>query len=147
MKIRFYLPEGEEIHEYSLGDIDIYNDDKVLSSSHNARHQMMIFISISDLSQGIESLLTNDAQKNYEFVGTDSSFQLLINRTQGKLSITSSNKKIMNTTHEELVQALWQCWKDTEKYTEFISHDSSVYLDMIDAKSSFQRTFANIIQK
>jgi hypothetical protein len=146
MNIKFYFPKEEEIHEYSLGNLDISIGDQLLSSSSYSRHEMMVFISLSELSNGIVNLLTDNSRKSYEFVGNDSSFQFLISRAQDKISITSSHKRItMQTTHEELVRALWQCWQDIEKCAEVISHNSSVYLDMIDAKALFKKTFTSII--
>jgi hypothetical protein len=51
----------------------------------------------------------------------------------------------MHTTPNGLVNALWECWQDIEKYTASINNKSSVYLDLVDAKLYFQKEFENML--
>jgi hypothetical protein len=146
INIRFYFSEDEEISEYSLGDIDVTVDGQTLSSASDPRNAMMVFISLVNLSSGVVNLLKTDSKKSYEFVGTDSSFRFVIDRNQDKVTILSDQSKItMHTTSNDLVNALWECWQDVEKYTASINNESSVYLDLVDAKLSFQQTFKNML--
>jgi hypothetical protein len=146
INIRLYFSEGEEISEYSLGDIDLTVDDQTLSSASDPRNAMMVFISLVNLSSGVVNLLKTDPKKNYEFVGTDSSFRFVIDRNQDKVTILSDQSKVtMHTTPNDLVNALWECWQDIEKYTSLISNESSMYLDLVDAKLSFQKAFESIL--
>jgi hypothetical protein len=146
INIRFYFSEDEEISEYSLGDIDITVDDKILSSANDPRNAMMVFISLVNLSSGVVNLLKTDSKKSYEFVATDSSFRFVIDRNQEKVIILSDQSKVtMHTTPNDLVNALWECWQGIEKYTASINNESSVYLDLVDAKLSFQKVFESIL--
>jgi hypothetical protein len=146
VNIKFYFSQDEEISEYSLGDIDITVDNQTLSSASDSRNAMMIFISLVDLSYGVVTLLKTSSKKSYEFVGTDSSFRFAIDRNQDKLTILSDQSKVtMHTTPDDLVNALWECWQDIEKYTSLISNESSIYLDLVDAKLSFQKAFESIL--
>jgi hypothetical protein len=142
--IKFIFLGNEEIHDYSLGDLEISVDNQVLSSHGNSRNKMMVFISLVDFFYGIISLITDGTKKEYEFIGADSSFQFLITKSNSELSITSIQEKItMSTTADEMVQAMWQCWKDAEKYLPDIEHDSAVHQDMINGKKAFIKAFEN----
>jgi hypothetical protein len=146
VNIKFYFSQDEEISEYSLGDIDITVDNQTLSSASDSRNAMMVFISLVDLSYGVVTLLKTSSKKSYEFVGTDSSFRFAIDRNQDKLTILSDQSKVtMYTTPNDLVNALWECWQDIKKYTSLISNESSIYLDLVDAKLSFQKAFESIL--
>ncbi len=144
--IKFYFPDNEEISEYSLGDIDISNDEKLISSKGDSRKLMMVFISLSDFSDGIVNLIHKKSQKEYEFIGTGSSFRLLINCHEDRVFINNPQQKtIVDISCAEVVKALWECWQDIEKYITELDKKSSVYLDLVSRKDIFEKAFANII--
>jgi hypothetical protein len=146
LSIKFHFPEEEDIHEYSLGHMDISAEENLLSSSGKSQRLMMVFVSIVDLSDGIIHLLSDKSCKDYEFIGTGSSFNLRISRNGNKVSIKNNEQQItIATDSEELVKALWQCWQDTEKLAGGIDQDSSAYLHMAEGKVRFQEVFVKII--
>ena len=144
--VKFYFPDDEEISEYSLGDVDISTDEKLISSKGDSRKLMMIFISLSDFSDGIINLIHKKSQKEYEFIGTGSSFRLLISCHGDMVSINNPQQQtILDMSCSEIVKALWQCWQDIEKYIVNLDKKSSVYLDLIYSKDTFKKTFATMI--
>jgi hypothetical protein len=48
LSVKFYLAPEEELHDYSLGHIDISTGDQLLSSSGESQRLMMIFVSLVD---------------------------------------------------------------------------------------------------
>jgi hypothetical protein len=51
LSIKFHFPEEEDIHEYSLGHMDISAEENSLSSSGKSQRLMMVFVSIAVLNQ------------------------------------------------------------------------------------------------
>ncbi len=144
--IKFYFSDDEEINEYSLGDVDISTDEKLISSKGDSKKLMMIFISLSDFSYGIINLIHKKSRKEYEFIGTGSSFRLLISCREDRVFINSPQQQVtLDMSCSEMVRALWQCWQDIEKYIVDIDKKSSVYLDLTSSKDTFEKTFAMML--
>ena len=146
LSIKFYIPDEEDVHEYSLGHMDISIGDQLLSSSGKSQRLMMVFISFVDLSNGIVGVVSDKARKNHEFIGTGSSFRLLINRNDDEISIKNAEQQItLSATIGEVAKALSQCWQDIEKLAINLDRESSAYLHMVSGKESFQKAFADIL--
>ena len=72
----FERSETDAPHGFELGDLTVVIDPglSVTSKGRTPDAGMMIYISMGDLMDGVASLLSGDRQ--YHFVGTDSSFSL-----------------------------------------------------------------------
>jgi len=66
--------------DFDLGDIEFKFGDETVSSRGSSRLSNMVYISVSDLIDGL--LRINNGLKKYEFVGADSSFIVNFERTK-----------------------------------------------------------------
>lgn len=114
-KIEFSLssPAGE-VHEFDLGDIEITTESKVVSSKRRSPDQsMMVFIAASDLLSGLLNLYLNRKKKEFEFIGADSSFQLVFKKNKvGKLEIYHEREKLGEINAIELVRVAFKAAND-----------------------------------
>jgi hypothetical protein len=99
--IEFCLSSSHEVHEFDLGDIEVMIDSKVISSKNRIPDQsMMIFLSASNLLDGLVDLCLNKKRKQFEFTGIDSSFLLIFRRSERRKNKGIKNKGRKNENDE-----------------------------------------------
>ena len=93
-KIKFSLaPIDAELSEFELGNIDIQIDGSVITSKNKTPSQsMMIFIAVSDLLDGVSTMI-EQKRKEYLFVGADSSFKVLFRQNKTGVSIVNEGNE------------------------------------------------------
>ena len=103
----------EEIDSYSRGHITLQGRHKTISSKiskSNTNQSMMIFISLSELLDGICVLLSVPERKTYDFVGVGCSFEFFIVKKDASNLIltTAKNELIDEITSEKFIEIIWQ---------------------------------------
>jgi hypothetical protein len=89
--------------DFDMGDLEFVFCDQIVSSRGNSRLLNMIYISISDLINGL--LRLKDGGKHYLFVGVDSSFTIRFERKGQGVNIFYK-KKYGPFSLRELLQAV-----------------------------------------
>lgn len=114
ISIKFNLSDvgDSSVHEFDLGNIALEVDGDVITSSGKAPDQsMMIFIAASDLLGGIKSLL-NGNNKEFKFIGADSSFCLVFKKSNDdKVSIYSEGTIWKEVSSSELYNSAYDAAK------------------------------------
>ena len=83
MKFHFFrrpttLPNG-----FDLGDVRVEGEGGVATSAGHVPDQgMMIYVALTDLLDGLQGLLAK-SRREFEFIGTDSSFRLVFRHGKG----------------------------------------------------------------
>jgi hypothetical protein len=93
-------------HEFDLGYMEIeIGSQKITSRDLLGRGQMMIFLSITSLLDGVISLVNNN---NYSFAGEDSSFAFILKkRANGDISLIYDKREFCKVALNDLVKATW----------------------------------------
>ncbi|MGB3757945.1 MAG: hypothetical protein WBA07_16455 [Rivularia sp. (in: cyanobacteria)] len=137
------LEEG--IDSYTRGHITIQGEHGIISSQKMINNQsMIIFISISDLLDGIRIFLINQSQRIYHFVGVGCSFQfLLVKETSNKFRLTNLKSEIIDEmTRLQLIESVWQEVKAFMfKYGDSIDEDEIIKNDLTDSIKEFEKQF------
>ena len=137
------LKEG--IDSYTRGHITIQGEHRVISSKEMRNNQsMMIFVSISELLDGIRVFLINPNKKKYHFVGVGCSFQFfIVKQALNKFKITNLKSEIIDeVTQFELVEAIWQEVKAFMlKYGDFLNEKEVVKNDLTYSVEEFKKQF------
>jgi hypothetical protein len=144
IKLKSIEPE-EKVDSYSRGHIEIQGKYGVISSEKlNKDQSMMIFISIVELLDGIRLFFLNQDNQKYNFVGTDSSFQFfLIKSESDKFRLTDINNKLIDeTTQLDIINAVW---KEVEtfisNYDYFLDEKEIVKNDLTGSINAFKKQF------
>lgn len=137
------LKEG--IDSYTRGHITVQGKHGIISSKQSKNNQsMMIFMSTSQLIDGIRSFLINQNQRIYHFVGVGCSFQfIIVKQSSHKFRLTNMKSEIIDeSTQLELIEAIWNevkvfmlkygCSLDEN---EIVKHDLTVSIE--DFKKQF----------
>ena len=135
------------IDGYSLGDISIKGDYGYLSSSRDtgSNQSIMIFISLSNLLDGITSL---NNSKQYIFKGIDSSFDFCIFRNKKGIIVTDKKRrKIAEASKKEFIQTVWESVnKFVSKYRTSLEDGEAVTIDLDNSIKEFKKQFSDIIE-
>lgn len=135
------------IDGYSLGDISIKGDYGYLSSSRDtgSNQSVMIFISLSNLLDGITSL---NNSKQYIFKGIDSSFDFYIFKNRKSIIVTDNKRrKIAEAGQKEFIQTVWESFnKFVTKYRASLEDGEAVTIDLSNSIKEFKAQFLNIIE-
>lgn len=136
--------EGE-INSFSMGHIILKGKKGNLSSKRTDTTQsMMIFISLSELLYGVRSFISDVGKKNYNFVGTGSSFQFFLFKEKDEIVLRATNgQEVDRLTQLELIKAIWEGTREfTLKYSQFLEEKEIVYKDLHDSIKEFKKQFS-----
>ena len=91
---------------FDLGDVRLDAKDGVATSVGHAPDQgMMIYVALTDLLDGLRRLVTTSGRE-FEFIGTDSSFRLVFRRgTGGRLKVKHRAATIGDATATDVARA------------------------------------------
>ena len=91
---------------FELGDLEFRGEaGAATSNSINPNQSMMLVLSIINLLDGLRQFLSTPKEKEYEFIGVDSSFRVVFRRlTNDTISISSDHNLIHSTTSSQLKQ-------------------------------------------
>lgn len=131
LKISFYItPIDNTISGFELGGIEIFHNENIISSKNKFPDQsMMIFISISDLLEGIISISKNKKQQ-FRFIGTDSSFIINFEISNKYIFLESLDEKI-KIEYDIFIENLYNSsLLFYEKYVKEIGYNDSVMVDL-----------------
>jgi hypothetical protein len=136
----------EELDVYSRGHITFQDGNTILSSQDLFPNQsMMIFIALVELLNGIRLFIVNSNKQEYNFVGTDCSFQFfMLKEGINQVAILDSKKKIIferiNTLN--LIKIVWDSiasfWV---KYSCYLDKEESIYKDITASIEKFKQQF------
>ncbi|MEM7717504.1 MAG: hypothetical protein AAF349_28845 [Cyanobacteria bacterium P01_A01_bin.68] len=99
----------EDIDSYTRKHITIQGKRGIISSQDMKNNQsMMIFISLSELLDGIRLFLINPSQRIYHFVGIRCSFQfIIVKQTFNQFRITNLKSKTLDECNQfELIESI-----------------------------------------
>lgn len=100
-----YRDDSDELAtDFDMGDLEFVFGDYTVSSRGNSRLSNMIYVSISDLIDGL--LRLKEGGKRYEFVGADSSFILQFERNKQGVQVQHGKNKHGPIPLHELLEAV-----------------------------------------
>ncbi|UOG74197.1 hypothetical protein MTX78_19000 [Hymenobacter tibetensis] len=131
----------DEISAFEQGDMEIHQNDSVISSCNKVPDQsMMIFVSLSDLLDSVYKVILGGHNK-IKFIGTDSSFSIDIGK-EGKLLYIGNAEVKMFVNHKELASSLYN-----EAYAFYMLYrkklEENSYFDLRDSLSNFKSNCLN----
>lgn len=136
IKVKYTLESRDfPVSGFEMGDLEIDVNNLLFSSkAGGSRHLMMIFLSIIELLNGLNSFLCSK-KRSYEFVGVDSSFILLFKKiSNSKLLIEQGGNSKVEVLSKELIEEVLigseKFWKDTK---QLLNHNDPIIKDMEDA--------------
>lgn len=127
---RIYRNDDEQpASDCDMGDLEFAFGDDVISSLGNARLTNMVYISIFDLIDGL--LRLKNGAKRYEFVGADSSFVLLFEKSKKGIYVWHKKSKHGPVPLQELLMAV-NAGMETffAKPLNILPRDGAVYADL-----------------
>jgi hypothetical protein len=140
MKFDIFLhPLGDNISGFDLGGISIQiNDTEFTSANKKPAQSMMIFIALSDLLDGIRCLWEGK-EKEFKFVGADSSFTILFRKDEKNILYLEAGKQIAETDFKEFRD---QCYFGIERfylsYCDKIAPDDDAIFDLKNSLSQYK---------
>ena len=137
------LEEG--IDSYTRGHITIKGRYGIISStSMKSNQSMIIFISISELLDGIRIFLINQSQRIYHFVGVGCSFQfIIVKQRSNQFKLTNLKSEIIDEmTRLELVESFWKEVKSfVLNFSDYLGEDEIVKNDLTVSIEEFKNQF------
>ena len=147
---RFELVDASErVHGLDLGHITIAAPTGEISSKGRKPDQaMMLFLSISNLLDGVSRVASAAKGATFRFCAVDSSFEIVFARKKGdEIGISCDRKSFGAAPARELVEALWAgvvalCHADSGRLDRHADASSRAAFGDFDASvSDFSRTF------
>lgn len=135
------------IHKYIYGDITIVGQyGSVSSKQYKTVKSSMLFISITELLDGVRSLVLNN-EKQYDYLSIGSGFTFHIIRKKNHFIITDvQNKLIAKSTSKELIQSIWNpVNKFITKYRPYLEEGAGVTIGLDDSVKDFQTQLAEYL--
>jgi hypothetical protein len=134
----------EEIDSYTRGHITLQGRHKTISSKLSNKNQsMMIFISLSELLDGICAVLSIPERKTYDFVGVGCSFEFFVVKKDASILIltTAKNELIDEITHRTFIEIIWQEVKIFMLNYGDLLESGSVKSDLTNSLEDFKKQF------
>jgi hypothetical protein len=134
----------QDIGGLSRGHLTIRGDQGIATSEGKQPDQsMMLFISISELLDGLRRFLHDKNAAMYRFIGVDSSFQLLITRLgDDRLKIEVNGYVVDEVPTFNLIRAVWEGVRDfIAQYGQHLPHEDPASDDLRAATKDFEETF------
>jgi hypothetical protein len=121
---------------FDLGDMAVIGEFGTADSAGHAPDQgMMVYLSVTQLMDGLVSFLGGDTT-SFAFTGVDTSFSLVFRRTKDGLSVASKDGVIARTTPDELASAVLQA---AEPLSRTLPAGDPVTSDYQDSLTAFRR--------
>ena len=139
-----WLSLNQEISGLSRGHITIRGKQGIVTSEGKEPDQsMMIFISISELLDGLRRFIHDKNAATYRFVGVDSSFQFLITKVgTNRLKIEADHYVVDEVQIFSLIHAVWEGVCDfLAQYGQYRPLEDLASDDLHAAAKSFEKTF------
>jgi hypothetical protein len=94
-------------HGFELGDTEVIgNRGSVSSAGHHPDRGHMIYVSVSDLLDGLRALLDR-GHGSWQFVGADSSFILNFTLRRGRMTTRAGQQDIDESPAADVASAVW----------------------------------------
>lgn len=134
--------DAGEIHGLAMGHVTIVTDDKCVSSKE-ANQPMMIFVTLSELLDGMTAL-TSKGGGRFTLVGTDSSFALSFDCERGWLTLRHQRAIVVKAPWKDVRAAVWD---EVQRFLDghgdrFLRADptsAAVFDDLIRSKAAFAK--------
>jgi hypothetical protein len=105
---------NESATDFDMGDLEFSFGNSTISSVGNSRLSNMIYVSVSDLIDGLLKL--KNGAKQYKFIGADSSFVLLFEANKGSIYVRYQKDKLgpfpilalLNAVHKGLEEFMME---------------------------------------
>lgn len=139
IEFRFFrIPDQEPPYGFDLGHMEIIGRFGRISSWEQERDQsMMIFVAVADLLYGIQTLIES-TQGLYNFVGTDSSFQLNFIMKKGRIRTSVDRKKVDESDASDVAVAVWRAAQNlVSQELHTLPEDDAARRDLVGAISKF----------
>jgi hypothetical protein len=99
-------PDQGDASGFDMGDMVVSGDLGTADSAGHVPDQgMMIYLSVVQLLDGLRNFLRSNARV-LSFIGTDTSFKLVVRRTKNGLSVASTNGVVARATTLEFASAV-----------------------------------------
>ncbi len=137
-KVTFSLARIDaELSEFELGNIDIQIDGHVITSKDKTpRQSMMIFIGISEMLDGVRTMI-EQKRKEYLFVGPDSSFKVLFKQNKTGVSIVNEGNEYKITLPEFAKELQRESNKFFKEVSSQIDTTKGAMWDLSDSLNKF----------
>ena len=139
LKCEVEITTLKDISGFDLGDMTLIGElGNCSSKSHIPNQSMMIFISITELLDGIRRFFLNNLKK-YEFIATDSSFTVWFIKNKNNIVTISCKKKVISRlAPKKLAISIWKnVGNFIAKTAVFLPDDDSVVADLYASISDF----------
>lgn len=126
----------EKPDEYTMGYISIESDEGIVNSKDmSGRGLMMVFFSLTSLLESIVELKNIDSG-NYRFVGEDSAFILIFEKSKnGNIIIMQGGKTFCTISFSDFVNGVWEVSELLfSKYERFFDNDNIAKKDWLRAR-------------
>jgi len=109
---------------------------RVTSAGRRPDQSMMIYIALVDLLDGLGDMLGPGGRRDWQWVGTDSSFVVDIRRRNGRVRVEAMREPVGEVAEAELAATVWK------GATDFLArnrpaHGDPVAIDLDDALADF----------
>jgi hypothetical protein len=93
----------------SRGDVTLAGErGRVTSAGCTPDQSMLVFLAVVDLLDGLSPLLSGSPSGEWEWIGQDSSFQVVFRRADGRVAVEAMGEPVGDATDRELARAVWQ---------------------------------------
>jgi hypothetical protein len=112
LSLAFSLADQSAAHPVtglSRGNVTLTGEQgRVSSAGHTPDQSVLVFLAIVDLLDGLSVLLSRPHADEWEWIGHDSSFQVVFRRRDGRVAVEAMRQPIGDATDSELARAAWQ---------------------------------------
>ena len=140
IKIVFSLSRiDKELSEFELGNMEIQIDKGIITSKNKIPDQnMMIFIAISDMLDGIR-IMIEQKRKEYLFIGADSSFKIIFRQNNNGVLIVNESREYKVSLHEFIRELQRESNKFINDVASQIDTEKGVMWDLLNSLHKFNR--------
>jgi hypothetical protein len=128
----------------SRGDVTLEGEHGIVTSAGRTPDQSMIlYIAIVDLLDGLSRLLTARSAREWEWIGNDSSFQVIFRRRDGSVAVEAMREPVGEAPERELASVVWHAVDD------FISRHRLPPSDLVydDLRSAFEEFHDRLLRQ
>lgn len=99
---------AQRVTGLSRGHVTLEGDSGIVTSAGRTPDQsMLVFLSIVDLLDGLQRLLSGPPNGDWEWVGNDSSFSTRFRRRKGRVAVEAMGDPVGDVPDRELAHAAW----------------------------------------
>jgi hypothetical protein len=131
----------------SRGNVTLTGEQgRVTSAGRTPDQSVLVFLAIVDLLDGLSALLSRPQADEWEWIGHDSSFQVVFRRRDGRFAVEAMREPIGEATDRELARAVWQATSGFAAEHRLPPSDL-VYSDLHSALEEFHDRFPGWVDR